>query len=51
MRRFDLRHYQSMKIKMNSEYIIKLKHEVLLFKLERQSSKKLSSSGVLLSIE
>ena len=33
------------------EYKMKIEHEVILFTLETQSSKKLSSNGVLLSIE
>ena len=40
-----------MKIENELQYIMRIKHEVILFTLETQSSKKLSLNGVLLSIE
>ena len=50
--RLNLSHYQAMKIRKNElEYIMKIKHEVMLFTLETQSSKKLSSNGVFLRNE
>ena len=51
MRRFDLSHYHAMKIENELEYIMRIKHEVMLFTLETQSSKKLSLNGVLLRIK
>lgn len=36
--------------KIELKYMTKIKHEVMLFTLETQASKKLSSIGVLLSI-
>ena len=38
--RFNLSHYQAIKIKSELEYIIRIQHEVMLFTLETQSSKK-----------
>ena len=41
----------SNKTKRKLEYIMKIKQEVMLFTLEMQSSRKLSSNGALLNIE
>ena len=48
---FRLKSLSSNENKNELEYIIRIKHEVMLFTLETQSSKKLSLIGVLLSIE
>ena len=50
--RLHLSPYQAMKIRTDElKHSMKIKHEVMLFTLATQSSKKLTSSGVLLSIE